>query len=120
MSKQIPWKRNHVRCRTFECSIRVLIGQLLMFESEKIEVSRTNLERIQYLQAMGVGPVVRPNEVRLAEQAANIPADGDTLSTHIEELQRQLADNERQNEAVDPAGGGARRCCKAHWFIWPF
>jgi hypothetical protein len=51
---------------TFECSLRLISGMLIMLECDQTEVFSANLERLKALQTAGTGAVVKPEEARLA------------------------------------------------------
>lgn len=81
---------------SFKCSLRLLICLLVINEPDQATVCGDNLARIKTLKAMGVGAVIRPSQVRLAQfhstsSAASKLSGHDGLDHHIAALETELA-----------------------------
>lgn len=76
-----------------------------MLEMDETETCLTQLERIKELRSMGLGDVVRPSEIRLAQFDA--AASGDSLSDSIATLEAQIDANANSGKALVTCQCGA-------------
>jgi hypothetical protein len=95
--------------RTYEASLRICSGLLLVLDAADPDSLAANLKRLVELRDLGVGEVANPADIRLRHFVAKGDrADG--IDTHIATLEMQLAGLNYDGVGEDPGAIVACAC----------